>query len=101
MSVCGTTRRFARRIARGGTDIPRRRHPEARGNAGGRPGLVPEVKGITDAKTIADWNQPFPMKLNLVTKRDEAYWDKYQATPEVVRVARDGTETVGEPLRHR
>jgi putative ABC transport system permease protein len=45
------------------------------------PGLVPLVKGITDAKTIADWNQPFPMKLNLVTKRDEDYWDKYRATP--------------------
>jgi putative ABC transport system permease protein len=45
------------------------------------PGLVPEVKGITDAKTIADWQQPFPMKLNLVTKRDEDYWDKYRATP--------------------
>ncbi len=45
------------------------------------PGLVPQVKGITDAKTIADWHQPFPMKLNLVTKRDEDYWDKYRATP--------------------
>lgn len=45
------------------------------------PGLVPEVKGITDAKSIADWQQPFPMKLNLVTKRDEDYWDKYRATP--------------------
>ena len=45
------------------------------------PGLVPQVKGITDAKTIADWHQPFPMKLNLVTKRDEDFWDKYRATP--------------------
>ncbi len=45
------------------------------------PGLVPQVKGITDAKTIADWHQPFPMKLDLVTKRDEDYWDKYRATP--------------------
>lgn len=45
------------------------------------PGLVPQVKGITDAKSIADWHQPFPMKLNLVTKRDEDYWDKYRATP--------------------
>jgi len=51
------------------------------GTSAADPGLVPQVKGITDAKSIADWHQPFPMKLNLVTKRDEDYWDKYRATP--------------------
>lgn len=43
--------------------------------------LTPHVKGITDADTFGDWEQPFPMKLDLVTKRDDAYWMKYRATP--------------------
>ncbi|HEV8070649.1 MAG TPA: ABC transporter permease [Planctomycetaceae bacterium] len=45
------------------------------------PGLVPVVKGITDAKTINDWKQPFPMKLDRVTPRDDRYWDEHRATP--------------------
>ena len=45
------------------------------------PGLVPVVKGITDAKTINDWKQPFPMKLDRVTHRDDKYWDDHRATP--------------------
>ncbi len=42
-------------------------------------GLVPEVHGITDVKTFDEWDAPFPMKP--VTKRDDAYWTKYRATP--------------------
>jgi putative ABC transport system permease protein len=45
------------------------------------PSLVPVVKGITDAKTLRDWDQPFPMKLDRITQRDEDFWDKYHATP--------------------
>jgi putative ABC transport system permease protein len=44
-------------------------------------GLVPVVKGITDAKTMNDWKQPFPMHLDRVTKRDDQYWDEHRATP--------------------
>jgi len=44
-------------------------------------GLVPDVKGITDAKRLSDWDQPFEMRFNLITQRDEDYWDKYKATP--------------------
>ncbi|MGE3316672.1 MAG: FtsX-like permease family protein, partial [Planctomycetaceae bacterium] len=44
-------------------------------------GFTPEVKGITDAKTFRDWDQPFPMKLDRITKRDEDYWDKHKTTP--------------------
>ena len=43
--------------------------------------LTPDMEGITDADTFGDWEQPFPMKLNKVTDRDEEYWDKYKATP--------------------
>ncbi len=42
-------------------------------------GLIPEVHGITDVNSFADWDAPFPMKK--VTPRDEAYWAKYRATP--------------------
>jgi ABC-type lipoprotein release transport system permease subunit len=45
------------------------------------PGLTPVLKGITDAKSLSDWEQPFEMKLSRVTKRDDAYWEKYRATP--------------------
>ncbi|RPI85625.1 MAG: FtsX-like permease family protein, partial [Planctomycetaceae bacterium] len=42
-------------------------------------GVVPEVPGITNVKSFADWDAPFPMKK--VTDRDELYWDQYRATP--------------------
>ena len=42
-------------------------------------GLVPEVHGITDVESFTDWDAPFPMKP--VTRRDDAYWSKYRATP--------------------
>lgn len=44
-------------------------------------GLTPEVKGITDAESLTDWKQPFPMKINRVTERDETYWDDHRALP--------------------
>lgn len=44
-------------------------------------GLTPHVKGITDAETFGEWEQPFPMKLDRVTRRDDDYWEEYRATP--------------------
>lgn len=43
--------------------------------------LVPSVPGITDIDDIGDWDQPFPMKIDLVTDRDHDYWDQYRAIP--------------------
>jgi ABC-type lipoprotein release transport system permease subunit len=42
-------------------------------------GPVPEVHGITDVDSFEEWEKPFPMEP--VTKRDDAYWTKYRATP--------------------
>ncbi|VAX39352.1 ABC transporter, fused permease protein Plim_0100 [hydrothermal vent metagenome] len=42
--------------------------------------LTPVIKGVTDANSFADWNQPFPMKLP-VPKHDDDYWNNYRATP--------------------
>ncbi|MEX2286605.1 MAG: ABC transporter permease [Planctomycetaceae bacterium] len=47
-------------------------------------GLTPEVKGITDAEAFADWDQPFEMKMQRITGRDEEYWEKYRATPKAL-----------------
>ena len=46
-------------------------------------GLTPEVKGITDVESLSDWDQPFSMNLDVVTPRDDDYWDKYRALPKM------------------
>lgn len=45
--------------------------------------LTPTVRGITDVQRLGDWQQPFPMKLDEVTPRDDEYWNDYRATPKV------------------
>jgi putative ABC transport system permease protein len=49
-------------------------------------GLVPEVEGITDEASIADWDPPFPFDRSRVRStpphdEDERYWRDYRATP--------------------
>ncbi len=44
-------------------------------------GLVPAVKGVTDARTFDEIKEPFPMKRDLITERDENFWEMYPATP--------------------
>ncbi len=46
-------------------------------------GLTPTVPGITDAETFRDWRQPFPMKMDQITDRDEQYWKEHRATPKI------------------
>jgi putative ABC transport system permease protein len=43
--------------------------------------LAPEYPGITEAKSLADWDPPFPIELSRVRDIDEEYWDKYRTTP--------------------
>ena len=45
------------------------------------PHLTPELPGVTDQTSIADWDPPFPFDAKRVRKKDEAYWDQYRATP--------------------
>jgi ABC-type lipoprotein release transport system permease subunit len=45
------------------------------------PDLVPEYPGITDSARIADWDPPFPIDLRRIRPADEAYWNRYRATP--------------------
>jgi ABC-type antimicrobial peptide transport system permease subunit len=43
--------------------------------------FAPEYPGITEARSLADWDPPFPLDLGRVRKVDEAFWDQYRATP--------------------
>jgi putative ABC transport system permease protein len=43
--------------------------------------LAPEYPGITEAKSLADWDPPFPIELSRVRDIDEEYWDKYRTAP--------------------
>ncbi len=43
--------------------------------------FVPEVRGMTDTRTMSDWDPPFPVDLKRIRQRDEDYWEKYRATP--------------------
>ncbi len=50
------------------------------------PDLTPELKGVTDQKSIADWDPPFEFHADRVRSRpphdeDDAYWREYKATP--------------------
>ena len=48
--------------------------------------MVPEVEGITDEKSIADWDPPFPFNEGIVrvtppNDQDDRYWQEYGASP--------------------
>jgi ABC-type antimicrobial peptide transport system permease subunit len=46
-------------------------------------GYTPTVPGVTDADSYDDWREPFPLKKQLITSRDDAYWDAYRTTPKL------------------
>ncbi len=51
--------------------------------------LVPEYPGITSAKSLADWDPPFPVELSRIRPQDEDYWDEHKTTPKAfVQLAR-------------
>ncbi|MDZ7362202.1 MAG: FtsX-like permease family protein [candidate division KSB1 bacterium] len=54
--------------------------------------LTPEFPGIHDAENMHSWNPPFPVDLNLIRPRDEAYWDQYRATPKAFIALQTGQQ---------
>ena len=51
--------------------------------------LTPEYPGITESRSLRDWDPPFPLDLARIRPRDEEYWNRYRATPKAfVRLAR-------------
>ena len=43
--------------------------------------LAPVYPGITDARSLGDWDPPFPIDLRRVRRVDEDYWNEYRTTP--------------------
>lgn len=54
------------------------------------PGFTPPYEGVTDTDNLADWDPPFPVHLDRVTDRDEAYWDEHGTTPKAFISLDDG-----------
>jgi ABC-type lipoprotein release transport system permease subunit len=52
--------------------------------------MAPEYPGISDSEHLTDWDPPFPMDLNRIGPRDEAYWDRYRTTPKMLIPLREG-----------
>lgn len=44
------------------------------------PALTPELPGVTDQRSISDWDLPFEL-VETVRRQDEDYWDQYRTTP--------------------
>jgi putative ABC transport system permease protein len=57
--------------------------------------LTPDYPGISDAADITSWDPPFPVDLQRVTYRDEAYWDQYHAAPKAIISLADGQRIWG------
>lgn len=43
--------------------------------------LAPEIPGITDSRSMTDWDPPFPLDLSRIRPKDEDYWERHHATP--------------------
>jgi putative ABC transport system permease protein len=44
------------------------------------PKLTPELPGVTDQKSISDWDLPFKL-VETIRPKDEEYWNQYRTTP--------------------
>jgi putative ABC transport system permease protein len=62
----------------------------AMSGVGADAGLTPEYPGIHDARSIRDWDPPFPIDLRRVGERDERYWEDYKALPKAFVGAEEG-----------
>lgn len=57
---------------------------------GADPGLTPDFPGMAEAEDIAAWDPPFPVDLDRIRPRDEAYWDEHRAAPKAFVSPADG-----------
>jgi ABC-type lipoprotein release transport system permease subunit len=53
-------------------------------------GLTPDYPGVTDARSLAEWDPPFPIDLTAIRPQDEAYWRQHRATPKAFVTLADG-----------
>ncbi len=57
---------------------PQFQEPPTRAND---PDLTPEVPGVTDQASIADWDAPFPFEYKRMRAQDDKYWNNHRTTP--------------------
>ena len=51
--------------------------------------LTPAYPGITESRSLRDWDPPFPLDLSRIRRLDEVYWNRFHTTPKAfVRLAR-------------
>src|ERR1039457_7064324 len=54
--------------------------------------LTPAYPGITESRSLRDWDPPSPLALSRIHPRDEEYWNPYRTTPKAfVRLSRGRT----------
>jgi len=61
--------------------------------------LTPDFEGITDVKTMADWDPPFPIVTKHIRAKDEAYWSEFGTTPKAF-LSLDVVASLWEAGRH-
>lgn len=54
------------------------------------PAFTPQVAGLTDQASIADWDPPFPFDAKRIRKQDEQYWQAHRATPKAFVALSEG-----------
>ncbi|MEO8271828.1 MAG: ABC transporter permease, partial [Aureliella sp.] len=47
------------------------------------PNFTPTVPGLTDKDSMANWDAPFPLDLNLIKPADDDYYERYRLTPKL------------------
>ena len=53
------------------------------------PDFAPDYPGITESRSLSDWDPPFPIDMTRIRPSDEQYWDRYRTTPKAfIRLAR-------------
>ncbi|MCR4414177.1 MAG: FtsX-like permease family protein, partial [Thermoguttaceae bacterium] len=57
--------------------------------------FTPEVPGLTDRRSIASWDPPFPFDAGRVRPKDEAYWNQHRGTPKAFVSLADGQRLWG------
>ncbi len=59
------------------------------------PDLTPKFPGITDKRSLSDWNSPFDLNNKRIQRRDEDYWKQYRATPKAYITRAAGEKLFG------
>jgi putative ABC transport system permease protein len=57
--------------------------------------LAPHIPGVTDARSINDWDPPFPLDIERIRPADEEYWHRYKTTPKAFIALARGQELWG------